>query len=309
MGSKILVTGSNGLVGSSLKNILGESHVFHTKDDVDLTNYSKTKDYINFHIKNSGIDTIIHCAAKVGGVLANSNDNKGFFNTNYQINNSIIKSCLEFEIPNFVNLLSTCIFPDKNITYPLTPSQIDNGAPHPSNYGYSYSKRLSGYETKTIKKLTGLNWINVVPTNVYGINDNFNLENSHMIPGLIHRAYLSKQNKNKFTIWGDGSSLRQFIHADDLSRNILWSIDNWKSDDYFMAINETEYSVIDVVKIISEKLEIPFEDLVFDTSKPSGQFRKPAKTDIPHDYKFIELKKGINDTVDWFIENYNTLRK
>lgn len=307
--NKVLVTGSNGLVGSSLKKMLGDSHIYHTKNEVDLTNYEKTKDYINYHIKHSGVDTIIHCAAKVGGVQANSNDNKGFFNSNYQINNSIIKSCLEFEIPNFVNLLSTCIFPDKNITYPLTSSQIDNGAPHPSNYGYSYSKRLSGYETKIIKNLTGLNWINVVPTNVYGINDNFNLENSHMIPGLIHRAYLSKLNKTKLSIWGDGSSLRQFIHADDLSKNILWSIDNWNNDDYFMSINETEHSVMDIVKIISEKLEIPSEDLIFDTSKPSGQFRKPAKTDIPSDYKFIDLKQGINDTIDWFVKNYNTVRK
>jgi GDP-L-fucose synthase len=206
-------------------------------------------------------------------------------------------------------LLSTCIFPDKNITYPLTSSQIDNGPPHPSNYGYSYSKRLSGYETKIIRNLTGLNWINVTPTNVYGINDNFNLENSHMIPGLIHRAYLSKKNKSKLTIWGDGSPLRQFIHVDDLSKNILWSIDNWKTDDYFMLINETENSVMDVVNIISEKLEISSEDLIFDTSKPSGQFRKPAKTDIPSDYKFIDLKQGINDTIDWFVLNYNTARK
>ena len=130
-----------------------------------------------------------------------------------------------------------------------------------------------------------------------------------MIPGLIHRAYLSKLNKTKLSIWGDGSSLRQFIHADDLSKNILWSIDNWNNDDYFMSINETEHSVMDIVKIISEKLEIPSEDLIFDTSKPSGQFRKPAKTDIPSDYKFIDLKQGINDTIDWFVKNYNTVRK
>ena len=144
----ILVTGGSGLVGSQFKS---DRYKRISSKDLNLLNQKSIREYLELHKE---IDSIIHCAAKVGGVQANSNDNKGFFNSNYQINNSIIKSCLEFEIPNFVNLLSTCIFPDKNITYPLTSSQIDNGAPHPSNYGYSYSKRLSGYETKIIKNLT-----------------------------------------------------------------------------------------------------------------------------------------------------------
>jgi hypothetical protein len=127
-------------------------------------------------------------------VQANSLNNQKFFIDNYLINNNVLKSAFENQIPNFVNLLSTCIFPNNNITYPLTADQIDNGAPHPSNYGYSYAKRLSGYETNIFKNLTNLNWINVVPTNVYGPHDNFHLENSHMIPGMIHRAYLAKKN-------------------------------------------------------------------------------------------------------------------
>jgi GDP-L-fucose synthase len=169
------------------------------------------------------------------------------------INNNVLKSAFENQIPNFVNLLSTCIFPNNNITYPLTADQIDNGAPHPSNYGYSYAKRLSGYETNIFKNLTNFNWINVVPTNVYGPNDNFHLENSHMIPGMIHRAYLAKKNNEKFFVWGDGTPLRQFIYSKDLAKNILWALNNWKENKHFMAINETEYTVMDMVKIITKK--------------------------------------------------------
>jgi GDP-L-fucose synthase len=122
---KYLITGSNGLVGSSLQKILGNNHVYHTKDEVDLTDSKKTLDYITYHVKNNGVDTIINCSAKVGGVQANMKNNKGFFIENFMINNNVIESSFKNEIPNFVNLLSTCIFPDKNITFPLTPNQID----------------------------------------------------------------------------------------------------------------------------------------------------------------------------------------
>lgn len=306
---KALITGSNGLVGSALKKILGENHVYHTRKDADLTNEIQTKEYIKNQIENFGVDTIIHCAARVGGVQANTNNNQGFFLDNYLINNNILKSAYEFNVPNFVNILSTCIFPDKEITYPLTADQIDKGAPHPSNYGYSYAKRLAGYETKIFRNLTNANWINIVPTNVYGPNDNFHLIDSHMIPGMIHRAYLAKENNEKFVIWGDGTPLRQFIHSEDLARNILWALNNWNSDTHFMAINEKEVSVMDIANIITEKFELAQDQLVFDASKPKGQFRKPAKTDIPSDYNFVSLKEGIFETIDWFIKNYSNARK
>jgi GDP-L-fucose synthase len=192
--NKILVTGSNGLVGSALRKILGENHIYHTKEDVNLIDNKSTIDYITHHVKYNNVDTVIHCAAKVGGVQANMKNNKGFFIDNFIINNNIIEASFKNEIPNFVNLLSTCIFPDKNITFPLTSSQIDQGPPHFSNHGYAYAKRLSGYQTNIIKKVLNANWVSVVPTNVYGINDNFHLDDGHMIPAMIHRAHLSKQN-------------------------------------------------------------------------------------------------------------------
>jgi|688.fasta_scaffold264408_2 GDP-L-fucose synthase len=306
---KALVTGSNGLVGTALKKELGDNHVYHTRKDVDLTNELETKNYIRNLVENEGIDTIIHCAAKVGGVQANTNNNQGFFLENYLINNNILKAAYELKIPNLVNILSTCIFPDKEITYPLTADQIDKGAPHPSNYGYSYAKRLAGYETKIFRNLTNFNWINVVPTNVYGPQDNFHLIDSHMIPGMIHRAYLAKKNNENFVIWGDGTPLRQFIHSEDLAKNIIWALKNWNSETHFMAINEQEVSVMEIAKIITEKFELAEDQLIFDSSKPKGQFRKPAKTDIPSNFDFINLKQGIFETIDWFVENYSNARK
>jgi GDP-L-fucose synthase len=306
---KVLVTGSNGLLGTALKKLLGEGHIYHTRRDADLTNEIITKEYITYHVKNSDVDTIIHCAAMVGGVQANSINNETFFIENYKINNNVINSAFINGVKNFVNLSSTCIFPDSNITYPLTADQIDIAPPHPSNHGYSYAKRLSGYQTKIIRQLTGNNWITIVPTNVYGPNDNFHPDHSHMIPGIIHRAYNCKQNNEDFVIWGDGSPLRQFIHSKDLAKVILWAIDNWNSDVPFMAVNDNEHSVMDIVKIVAKKFGIQNDNLIFDETKPRGQFRKPAKSDIPKDYQYINLEKGITETIEWFINNYKTLRK
>ena len=307
--NKILVTGSNGLVGSALRKILGDNHIYHTKDEVNLLDNKKTIDYISYHVKHNNVDTVIHCAAKVGGVQANMKNNKGFFIENFIINNNIIESSFKNEIPNFVNLLSTCIFPDKNVTFPLTPNQIDQGAPHFSNHGYAYAKRLSGYQTNIIKKVLNSNWVSVVPTNVYGTNDNFHLDEGHMIPAMIHRAFLSKQNSKKMIIWGDGSPLRQVIYSEDLARLIMWSLENWKSDEPFMAINKKEYSILNIAKIICDSFEIYDEDIIFDSSKPMGQLRKPAISNSPEDFKFTDLEIGIEETVKWFKTNYKNIRK
>lgn len=306
---KILVLGSEGLVGSALKRQLGDSHVYHKRTEVDLTDRNKTLDYITHQVKRNGVNTIINCAAKVGGVQANMKNNTGFFLDNFILNNNVIESAFRNEIPNFVNLLSTCIFPDKEVTYPLTPDQIDNGAPHFTNYGYSYAKRLAGYEMKIVKNVLKANWVSVIPTNVYGINDNYHLEEGHMVPAMIHRAFLARKNKEKMLVWGDGSPLRQLIYSDDLAKLILWSMDNWKSDDAFMAINPEEVTILETAKTICNLLNVDSEDLIFDDTKPKGQMRKPAITHAPSDFEFTPLKDGLKNTIQWFTENYPNIRK
>ena len=306
---KILVTGSNGLVGNSLMQILGPEHIYHTRNDCDLSNYQSTYDYFYKLKKELNFDTIIHCAAKVGGVLYNTNNNVEFFNENLKINNNVINIAHLLDIENFVNILSTCIFPSNPQSYPLTANQIDFGPPHNSNSGYSYSKRLSGYQTKIIRQFTNKNWISVIPTNIYGPNDNFNLENSHVIPALIHKAYLFKNYNQDFVVWSNGEALRQFIYVDDLSKSILWALNNWNSDIPFMATNEHEIKLLDIVLLVCERFKISDTDVIFDLTKPSGQHRKPAKSDIPSNFEFTSITKGLDITIDWFIKNYNNLRK
>ena len=306
---KYLITGSDGLVGSALKKILGDNHVYHTRKDAELTDKKQTLDYINYQVKHNGVDTIINCAAKVGGVQANMKNNEGFFIDNFLLNNNVIEASFKNEIPNFVNILSTCIFPDENITYPLTANQINNGAPHHSNHGYAYAKRLAGYETNIVKNVLNSNWVSVIPTNVYGRHDNFHLEEGHMIPAMIHRAYLANKNKEKMVIWGDGSPLRQIIYSDDLAKLILWSLENWEDEEPFMAINPNEITILEIAKEICKNFNINDDDLIFDSEKPKGQHRKPAASNAPSEFKFTELSDGITDTINWFLENYPNVRK
>jgi GDP-L-fucose synthase len=236
-------------------------------------------------------------------------NNKGFFIDNFLLNNNVIEASFKNEIPNFVNILSTCIFPDENITYPLTANQINNGAPHHSNHGYAYAKRLAGYETNIVKNVLNSNWVSVIPTNVYGRHDNFHLEEGHMIPAMIHRAYLANKNKEKMVIWGDGSPLRQIIYSDDLAKLILWSLENWEDEEPFMAINPNEITILEIAKEICKNFNINDDDLIFDSEKPKGQHRKPAASNAPSEFKFTELSDGITDTINWFLENYPNVRK
>lgn len=304
---KILVTGANGLLGNSFRKILGNDAVFHTRKDADLLDPIATHNYLSNQVEKNDVDTIIHAAAVVGGLQANLDGNDRFFNENIKINNHVLSSSFDLGVKNLVNVLSTCIFPHEGITYPLTKDQIDLGPPHPSNAGYAYSKRLGGHQTRILGEAGSRNWFSVVPTNLYGPHDNFNMRTSHLVAGMIHRAYLSKKNNEKFLVWGDGSPLRQFIYADDLAKMILWSLDNWKSKDHLMAVNEEELSVLEVAHVICEKFGIPLEDIIFDQDKPKGQFRKPAKSDLPK-FQFTPFREGISNTVDWFIENYNQSR-
>jgi GDP-L-fucose synthase len=296
----ILVTGGNGLLGSPILRDLG-GRTFSSKEcDLRKDNFKKFIDDNYGEIPN----TIIHCAARVGGVGANLNHNLEFFKDNIHIDNNVLSSCLEMGTENLVTILSTCIFPDK-VEYPLTSDKLDLGPPHDSNYGYAYAKRLLAYQTKMYRNVIKNNWISIVPTNLYGPKDNFHLENSHLVPALIRKAYEASINGTDFNVWGDGGPMRQFVYSEDMSKIVEWAIDSWKSEKPLMAINEKEYTIKEVVTIIADRFNISEDKIKYDITKPLGQLRKPAKSDIEW-FDFTTLDVGINKTIDWFIENYNT---
>jgi GDP-L-fucose synthase len=305
---KILITGARGLVGSAIKKIEKKYNYYfiHLDSSIcDLTNYEKTKKYFDY-IKP---DIIIHLAACVGGLYKNMNDKVKMFEDNILINTNIIKCAYQCNVKTLIACLSTCIFPDSKS---VNEDSLHDGPPHKSNEGYAYAKRMLEIHCKLYNEQFNTNYSCIIPTNIYGPEDNYNLDDSHVIPGLIHRCYLAKKESQQFIVKGTGKSLRQFIYSMDLAKLIFIVLENGIGN---IILSPTEeYSIKEVVEIICEKLN--YHNVIFDSSFSDGQYRKTADNSkliklikLIGNFEFTDLKVGISETIDYFIENYNTLRK
>ncbi len=317
----ILVTGGTGLVGTAIKNISNKpngtykknmKYVFASSKDCDLTNYEKTKQYFQTIKPNY----VIHLAANVGGLYKNMNQKVEMYEKNILINLNVLKCCHEHNIEKCVSILSTCIFPDK-VTYPINEKMLHDGPPHTSNDAYAYAKRMLHVHSKIYNNQYNTKFACVIPTNVYGPNDNYNLDDSHVIPALIHKCYLAKQNDTDFVVFGDGTPLRQFIYSEDLAELILWYLlDVDDVEPIILAPHESyECSIKEIANIIGSKFnKIP----IFDTTKSNGQYKKTA--DISRFqklymknkgkyYKYMSIQEGLDKAISWFVENYETCRK
>ena len=313
--SVIMVTGGSGLVGKAIEAVVqcegrdDEKWVFLSSKDADLTNYASTAAVF----ERVQPTHVIHLAAKVGGLFKNMKYRVEMWKDNIDINNNVMECCRVYKVAKLVSCLSTCIFPDKT-TYPIDETMLHNGAPHPSNEGYAYAKRMIDVLNRSYREEYGCNFTAVIPTNIYGAHDNYNLEDSHVIPGLIHKFYNAKKNGTSMTVMGTGSPLRQFVYSEDLAKLMVWVLREYtESAPIILSVSEAEeVSIADVARMIAEAIEFK-GDLVFDTTKADGQFKKTANnaklmTYLP-DFKFTDMKEGIKRSVEWFVANYETARK
>ena len=304
MENKILVTGGYGLVGSEFNNL---NFVPLSSSEVDLRN----KDEVDKMLETVKFDGIIHCAAKVGGVGGNMNFKGEFFYDNIMMNTNIIESARTHGIKKLVAFLSTCVFPD-NVEYPLTESKIHLGPPHFTNYPYAYAKRMVDIQIRSYKEQYGLSYKSVIPTNIYGPKDNYDIINGHVIPSLIHKCYLARENKTNFEIWGSGNSLREFIFSKDVAKLTEWVLENYEEDEPIILSTSEETSIKDVVYIIADLMNFK-GNVIWDTTKPDGQFRKPSdntkiKKYLPN-YIFTSIYDGLKETIEYFENNYSIIRK
>jgi len=299
----ILVTGSDGLIGSALRKCeTNEDIFFATRRDADLCNFNETLALF----KKTKPDKVIHVAAKVGGIAGNMAYSGDFFRENLLINLNVLESARLSSVGKLVSLMSTCIFPD-NAQYPLTYDQLHLGEPHPSNFGYAYAKRMLDVQNKAYKTQYGLNYFCAIPTNVYGPHDNFTLGNSHVVGAMIHKTYLAKKNDTSLYVWGSGKPLREFVFSEDVARALMWLINNYNEQEAVIITSGKEDSIMDLVKAVTNSFKFSGE-ITFDSSKPDGQFKKPSSkeklNELMPDFKFTELNEGIDQTVKWFEENY-----
>ena len=298
---KRLVTGGTGLVGSA---IIADVKVDR---NYDLTNPEICDSMFNEHKPTH----VIHCAAKVGGLGGNMNYKGEYFHDNIMINTNVIESARKAGVTNLVSFLSTCVFPD-NIEYPLTEKKIHLGEPHFSNYPYAYAKRMADIQIRAYREQYGVKYTSVIPCNIYGPNDNFSLEHGHVIPMLMHKLYLAQQRNEDFVVWGSGKPLREFIFSKDVAKLAEWALNNYDESEPIIFSTSNEISIMDLVDLLVTEFEFKGK-VIFDDSKPDGQFRKPSdnsklRSYLP-DFEFTSIEEGIKETVYWFKENYDRARK
>ena len=303
MGSKILVTGGRGLVGSEF---VGEQYFKPSSKDYNLVDTEQT-----YRLMLKGFDSVIHCAAKVGGVGGNMNFKGEFFHQNIMMNTNIIEGSRLSGVKNLVSFLSTCVFTDK-VEYPLTEKKIHLGPPHFSNDAYAYAKRMTDIQIRAYKEQYGLNYKSVIPSNIYGPNDNYDIVNGHVLPSLIHKCYLARENKTPLSIWGSGKPLREFIFSKDVAKLTEWVLHNYNENEPIILSTSEEVSIKQVVEIVVELMNFKGK-VIFDSSKPDGQYRKPSdNSKIKHylpNFKFTPLYEGLKETIEYFEKNYNVVRK
>ena len=298
----ILITGGTGLVGSSLKNGIKLS-----SKDVDLRDWNKTIT----KFENINPDKVIHCAARVGGLGGNMNYKGEFFYENIMINTNVLEASRQIGVKKVVSFLSTCVFPD-DVEYPLAEKKIHLGEPHSSNYPYAYAKRMVDVQSRAYNEQYGTNYICVIPTNIYGPDDNFSIDNGHVLPALLHKCYLAKQNNTDLKVWGSGKPLREFIYSEDVAKLTEWALDNYEEQEPVIFSTSQEISIKDIVDIIVDKFDFK-GNVVWQSDKPDGQFRKPSDNSkllsyLP-DFEFTPIEDGIEKTVEWLVNNYKEIRK
>jgi GDP-L-fucose synthase len=305
--SDLLITGGSGLVGSAFKQVLPDA-VYPARQELRFMLKRI------FHKQEFGGKNVIHLAAKVGGVKANTEQVADFYNQNSALNEKILSACHLGGASKVVSLLSTCVYPDAPyITYPLTENQLHLGPPHPSNFGYAYAKRMVDVMSRAYRQQYGCNFITAIPNNLYGENDNFDLENSHVVPAIIRKVWEAKINNKPFIeCWGDGSPLREFTYSEDIVKILIFLLENYNEPEPINIGNTEEYSIKQVVEMICSILEYNGK-VKWDTRMPSGQHRKPSSNrkllDLGWDKKwYISLEKGLTKTCEWVILKYPDIR-
>ena len=303
---KVLILGSNGLVGTSVKSILGRNPnikelICATRNDADLFDFGQTKELI----ENSKPDIMINAAAKVGGIYANNSKRTEFILENLKINVNILEASIPFPEMYIINLGSSCIYP-LEADNPIKEGSVMSGRLEPTNSPYAMAKLTAIEIGEAISSQYGHKVLNLMPTNLYGPFDNFSENDSHVIPGLIAKMHKAKEQKaEEFKIWGTGKPLREFLYVDDLSRAIEYLIFNKPKESLLNIGSGDEITIYDLAIKIKKVVEFDGQ-LSFDSTKPDGNPRKLLDSSTINKLGWspeVNLDNGLRLTYKWYLNN------
>ena len=304
---KVYVAGHRGLVGSALVRALervGAGEIIGWRSsELDL----RDRDATFTAIAETKPDVIIDAAARVGGIMANSTYPVDFLKDNMLIQTNVMDAAHNADVERFLFLGSSCIYP-RHATQPIRESSLMTGPLEPTNQAYAMAKIAGIFYIEAFRTQYGRRWISAMPTNLYGPNDNFDLQSSHVLPAFIRRFHEAKRDGvNKVTVWGTGSPRREFLHVDDLADACLMLIDTYDSPETInigwgddLPIKELAETVASVVGFDGE--------IEWDSSKPDGMPRKLLDTSRINAlgwYPTIKLRDGVASTYQWYVENYD----
>ena len=305
---KIYVAGHNGLVGSALVRKLEKegftSIVTRTHTELDLTRQADVEEFF----RTEKPDYVILAAAKVGGIHANDTYPADFIMKNLQIECNVIDAAYKNQVQKLLFLGSSCIYP-RECPQPIKEEYLLSDYLEKTNEAYALAKIAGLKMCSYYNKQYGTNYISVMPCNLYGINDNFSLENSHVLPALMRKFHEAKINgEPTVTVWGSGKPLREFLNVDDLADACLFLMDNYEGDDFFNVGYGAEVTIMELAQLV--KQTVSFEgEIIMDASKPDGTMRK--LTDISRIKALgwepkISLEQGLKETYQWFCEKYES---
>jgi GDP-L-fucose synthase len=304
---KVLVTGGQGMVGRAMQATApaGMDAHYASSRDGDLRDAGACAALFE-RVRPTHV---LHLAARVGGVWENTRFVGEFFLDNIRINANVLEAARRAGVQKLVSLLSSCVYPD-GIRLPLREADLHAGEPHPSNFGYAYAKRMLEVQSRAYARQYGVNYVCLIPNNLYGPHDNFDLESSHVIPAMIRKIHAARTQGATAVLWGDGAPLREFTFSHDLAAALWWALASYDGPPMNVGTDE-EVSIRHAAETICAALDYDPAKLVWDRERPSGQHRKPTDTS-----RFRELfgrpltpfADGVAATVRWYAESYPNVR-
>lgn len=305
--SKIYIAGHKGLVGSAIVRKLQEENfnnlIFKTHAELDLENQQAVK----YFFEKEKPDYVFLAAAKVGGINANNTKRAEFIYDNLMVQNNVIHSSYLFGVKKLMFLGSSCTYP-KFAPQPMKEEYLLDGKLEPTNEPYAIAKIAGIKMCEAYNAQYGSNFISVMPTNLFGPNDNFDLENSHVLPALIKKFYDAKKNNlPTVTLWGSGTPKREFLYIDDMADACLYLMENYNNIAIVNIGRGEDISIIDLANLIEKILEFDCK-IIFDNSKPDGTPRKLLDVSKINSIGWkakISLEDGIRKTIDWYAANRN----
>ena len=308
---KIYIAGHHGMVGSAIyralqtngyKNLIGRS-----SRELDLRNQAEVKDFFAYEKP----DIVVDAAARVGGILANNNFPYQFLMENMQIQNNLIEASHQSEVEKFIFLGSSCIYP-KLAAQPLKEDSLLTSSLEPTNEWYAIAKITGVKACEAIRKQYHKDFVSLMPTNLYGIHDNFDLETSHVLPAMMRKFHEAKNNNHApVKLWGTGKPMREFLFVDDLADAVLFALENKLNHHLYNVGTGRDITIEELAQKI-QKITGHEGEIIWDSSKPDGTPRKVMEVSKLKNLGWspkISLEQGIEETYQWFLENREEIRE